>query len=63
MYDWNASSSKFHAWSHQAKLVAPDGYSKDSFGRTVGIYGKNVIISAHNDDDNREDSGLTHVFI
>ena len=54
---------KIHAWSHQAKLVAPDGSSEDSLGRTVGIYGKTVIIGAHNDDNNREDSGSTHVFI
>ena len=42
---------------------SPDGASKDSFGRTVGIYGNTVIIGAHDDGANGDDSGLTLVFI
>jgi len=50
-------------WTHQAKLVAPDGSEADHF-YTVGLYGDTVIVGAfQDDDDNGSDSGSVHVFV
>jgi len=50
-------------WTHQAKLLAPDGSAADDFGRSMGIYGDTVIIGAPYDDDNGSDSGSVHLFV
>jgi len=31
-------------WSHQAKLLAPDGVTKEYFGRSMAIYGNTAIV-------------------
>ncbi|EJK70986.1 hypothetical protein THAOC_07614, partial [Thalassiosira oceanica] len=50
-------------WTHQAKLLAPDGAEGDKFGGSVAIYGDTVVIGSYSDGDNREDSGSAHVFV
>ena len=51
-------------WTHQAKLLAPDGSAGDQF-RIVGIYGDTAIVGAYrdNDDDKGLNSGSVHVFV
>jgi len=57
-------------WTRQARLVAPDGTSKDAFGNSVDIYGDTVAIGAWKDDYthlggqmNGTDSGSVHIFV
>lgn len=45
-----------------AKLNASDGASTDYFGRSVDIYGDDIVIGAFNDDDNQVNSGSAYVF-
>ena len=45
-----------------AKLLASDGASGDSFGRSVAVDGDTVVVGAHQDDDKGDDSGSTYVF-
>ena len=49
-------------WSHQAKLLAPDGAAIDYFGASVGIYQDTIVVGASGDDD-PYDSGSAHVFL
>jgi len=51
------------AWTHQAKLVAPDGADGDLFGKGVGIFRDTAIVGAWGDDDNGEDSGSVYLFV
>ncbi|EJK65214.1 hypothetical protein THAOC_13955, partial [Thalassiosira oceanica] len=50
-------------WTHQAKLLAPDGAEGDEFGNSVAIYGNSVVVGAYRDDDNGNVSGSAHVFV
>jgi hypothetical protein len=45
-------------WSHQSKLLAPDGAVEDRFGVRVSIYGTTAMIGAHSDDDKAADAGI-----
>ncbi|EJK67638.1 hypothetical protein THAOC_11302, partial [Thalassiosira oceanica] len=38
-------------WTHQAKLLAPDGAEYDCFGDSVAIYGDTIVVGAPYDDD------------
>lgn len=49
-------------WVQQAKLLASDGTSYDTFGRSVSLSGNTAIIGAHADDDNGAESGSAYVF-
>ncbi|EJK62498.1 hypothetical protein THAOC_16886, partial [Thalassiosira oceanica] len=49
-------------WTHQAKLLAPDGVSGDLFGDSVAIYEDTVVLGAYLDDDKGDDSGSAYVF-
>jgi len=50
-------------WTHQTKLLAPDGAAQDQFGRTVAIYQDTIVVGADYDDDNGDNSGSAHVFV
>ena len=49
-------------WTQQAKLLASDGTINDFFGGSVSISHNNVLIGAHGDDDNGDQSGSAYVF-
>jgi len=50
-------------WTHQSKLVAPDGAAGDQFGNSIAIYGNTVVVGARWDDDNGKESGSAHVYV
>ncbi|EJK67399.1 hypothetical protein THAOC_11577 [Thalassiosira oceanica] len=50
-------------WTHQVKLLAPDGAAGDSFGWSVAIYGDVIVAGARGDDDSGSSSGSAHVFV
>ncbi|EJK77226.1 hypothetical protein THAOC_00955, partial [Thalassiosira oceanica] len=50
-------------WTHQAKLLAPDGAHSDSFGYSTAIYGDTIVVGARWDDANQYNSGSAHVFV
>ena len=50
-------------WTHQAKLLAPDGAANDYFGLRVAIYEDKIVVGAYCDKDNGVNSGSTHVFV
>jgi hypothetical protein len=49
-------------WTEQAKLIASDGVSWDSFGTSVVVDGDTAIVGADRDDDNGEETGSAYVF-
>jgi len=49
-------------WTHQAKLLAPDGVAGNYFGFSVGIFGDTVVVGSYGDDDNGAESGSLHLF-
>ena len=49
-------------WQHEAKLLAPDGASADTFGYAVAIHEDQVVVGARGDDDNGARSGSVHMF-
>jgi hypothetical protein len=51
-------------WQYQAKLIAADGASKDSFGFKVAVSssGDVAIVASLHDDDAGEQSGAAYVF-
>ncbi len=51
-----------NAWDNGTKILASDGSSNDSFGRSVAISGDSAIAGAFRDDDNGSDSGSVYVF-
>ena len=51
-----------NTWVQESKLIASDGYSFDSFGRSVSIDGDMAVVGAHLEDDNGTDSGSAYVF-
>ncbi|KAL7548583.1 hypothetical protein ACHAWF_011861, partial [Thalassiosira exigua] len=50
-------------WTHQAKLLAPDGDVEDLFGAAVAVFGDTVIVCAENYDHNGVDSGSCHIYV
>jgi hypothetical protein len=48
--------------SPAAKLTASDGAADDGFGYAVAISGDTVVVGAHGDDDNGDDSGSAYIF-
>ncbi|EJK66755.1 hypothetical protein THAOC_12292 [Thalassiosira oceanica] len=50
-------------WTHQAKLLAPDGAAGDEFGNGVAIHRNSVVVGAYRDDDNGNESGSAHTFV
>ncbi|EJK77280.1 hypothetical protein THAOC_00897, partial [Thalassiosira oceanica] len=50
-------------WTHQAKLLAPDGAAGDYFGWSVAIYGDSIVVGADRDDGNEGASGSAHIFV
>ena len=49
-------------WTQQAKLIASDGASNDSFGITVSLSDNTIIIGAPQKDSASLDSGAVYVF-
>jgi len=49
-----------NSFSHQAKLLAPDGVAGDRFGFKVAIYGNTIAVSSPEDD---MESGSVHIFV
>lgn len=49
-------------WAEQAKLLASDGTSNDTFGGAVSISGQTVFVGAWGDDENGTRSGSAYVF-
>ena len=45
-----------------AKLTASDGATGDEFGISVAVDGDTVVVGAHKDDDDGDDSGSAYVF-
>ncbi|KAL7533697.1 LOW QUALITY PROTEIN: hypothetical protein ACHAWF_004593 [Thalassiosira exigua] len=50
-------------WTHQAKLLAPDGGAHDIFGNGVGVHDDTAIVGASSDDDKGQKSASAHVFV
>ncbi|EJK50379.1 hypothetical protein THAOC_30662 [Thalassiosira oceanica] len=50
-------------WTHQAKLLAPDGAVDDWFGYSTAIYGDAIVVGVRGDDDNGIQSGSVSVFV
>ena len=48
--------------STAAKLTASDGAAGDHFGQQVAMHGDTIVVGAHYDDDNGQDSGSAYVF-
>jgi hypothetical protein len=57
VFRWNGTS-----WVEQAKLLAWDGQTNDSFGISVAILDNLAIVGTPYDDDNGGDSGSAYVF-
>jgi len=49
-------------WIQEAKLLADDGAHLDSFGRSVAIDSNTIVVGAHQDDDQGNNSGSAYVF-
>ena len=44
------------------KLTVSDGEADDEFGYSVAVDGDRLVVGAHQDDDNRDDSGSVYLF-
>ena len=51
------------AGTETAKFTASDGADSDQFGRSVAVDGDTIVVGAHQNDDDGEDSGSIYVFI
>jgi len=49
-------------WIQETKLTASDGARDDYFGRFVSNWGNYIVVSAHGDDDNGNESGSAYIF-
>jgi uncharacterized protein YkwD len=49
-------------WNEQAKITASDGYSGDTFGKSVSIRGDYAIVGAIGNDDNGPYTGAAYIF-
>ncbi len=50
-------------WTHQAELTASDGMLKDLFGHSVSLSGDTLVIGAHKEDTDGDDTGAAYVFV
>jgi len=50
------------AWQEEAKLIASDGETDDSFGCAVALFDDIALVGARNDDDNGFLSGSAYIF-
>ena len=55
-------SSPTAPWSWAAKLTASDGAASDEFGISVAVSGDTVVVGAHQNDADDDDSGSAYVF-
>jgi hypothetical protein len=51
------------SWTQQAKLLADDGASFDTFGYSVAVSGDTAVIGAYGRDDLGDRSGAAYVFV
>ncbi len=49
-------------WGEVQKLTAGDGASWDEFGYSLAMYGTDILVGAHKDDDNGDSSGSAYLF-
>eukprot|EP01083_Nonionella_stella_P038377 104451_1 len=49
-------------WVQTTSIIAPDGTTSDLFGYSVSIYDPYLIIGAHKNDENDQDSGSAYIF-
>jgi len=49
-------------WSEQQKLIASDGAVGELFGDSVSVSEDTIVVGAHGDDDNGQDSGSAYVY-
>ena len=49
-------------WTHQAKLLAPDGAANDFFGKSTAVYKDEIVVGAHGDDNSGDLGGSAYVF-
>lgn len=63
---WRGSVNIFvrcgNTWTHQAKLLAPDGEAYDQFGRNIGIDADSIVVGAASNKDDLGRSGSAYVF-
>jgi len=50
-------------WTHQAKLLAPEGRDEDEFGGSLGIYKDTVVVGSRYSHTSDTKSGSAHVFV
>ncbi|HNO79021.1 MAG TPA: FG-GAP repeat protein [Phycisphaerae bacterium] len=50
------------SWSQQAKILASDGASNDSFGTSISLSGDTLIVGSAGDDDMGGQSGSAYVY-
>jgi len=61
-YVFSKPSSGWISANETSKLTASDGASNDNLGNSIAIYGDNIIIGAHNNNDKGSDSGSAYIF-
>lgn len=49
-------------WQTIAKLTQSNRSPNDSFGKSVAIFGDNVVVGAYREDDNGDNSGSAYIF-
>ena len=61
VFTWNSSNSK---WEQKAKLTASDAAANDEFGIFVAVHGETVVVGAHQNDADDQDTneGAAYVF-
>lgn len=57
IYDFNGNN-----WTQTIKLTASEGNVNDYFGESVSLSVNRLLIGAHRNDDNGEDSGSAYIF-
>ncbi len=60
-YIFERNNGGSNQWG-QVKILAPDGSASDSFGYSVAISKDTVVVGAHRDDDNGDQSGSAYIF-
>ena len=48
--------------TYVTKITAPDGAAGDYFGRSVAVSDTAIVVGAHYDDDNGDNSGSSYIF-
>ncbi len=59
---WVYRRTKGGVWTPEQKLKPSDAQTGDNFGRAVYVEGDRLIVGAHWDDDNGNNSGSVYVF-